>query len=289
MGGESQPAKIAKYLLKGYCLLNEYCPNGQNVPLVRSRDGTLICCCDDLTCPYKEEAAAGPQGGQPRPAAGVSKPMATASAAVPAARQAAPPIPSTKQADSASLDTAAGAESVGAQSIRIASGGMNADTGARENQLTLQGAEFQFSCVRLAARRNQQTQLLGGFFAVTVRIGMDGQLMEVGSFREAIGAECQRFANHVLLPEHALGVEISRAGGQVVVVCGDSSRFELPERDCLVLPVAGLSVEELVSLIWERVASTDNMAALRRAGARWMEVAIADGSHAEAAVRSSCG
>merc|ERR1740121_2217260 len=62
----NHPALIAKYLLKGYCLLNEYCPLGKNVPLVKSRDGTRICCCGDISCQYNEQAQL---GGVAQPAA----------------------------------------------------------------------------------------------------------------------------------------------------------------------------------------------------------------------------
>lgn len=36
-------AEIAHYLLKGWCLLNDYCDKGHNTPLVRSRDGKTLC------------------------------------------------------------------------------------------------------------------------------------------------------------------------------------------------------------------------------------------------------
>lgn len=56
--GADHPAKIAQYLLKGWCLLNEYCPNGQNIPLVRSRKGELLCCGCDYYVPPPGEACA---------------------------------------------------------------------------------------------------------------------------------------------------------------------------------------------------------------------------------------
>jgi len=46
------PSKIAKYLLKGYCLKNEYCPNGQNIPIVQGKDGRQICVGCDRSCPH---------------------------------------------------------------------------------------------------------------------------------------------------------------------------------------------------------------------------------------------
>lgn len=54
--GADHPAKIAQYLLKGWCLLNEYCPNGQNIPLVRSREGALLCCGCDYYVPPPGQA-----------------------------------------------------------------------------------------------------------------------------------------------------------------------------------------------------------------------------------------
>eukprot|EP00928_Gymnodinium_smaydae_P073052 TRINITY_DN56315_c0_g1_i1.p1 TRINITY_DN56315_c0_g1~~TRINITY_DN56315_c0_g1_i1.p1 ORF type:complete len:438 (-),score=105.61 TRINITY_DN56315_c0_g1_i1:44-1357(-) len=61
---DKHPAKIAKYLLQGWCLLNEYCPNGQNIPLVKSKEGKLVCAGCTSSCPYyathSEAGAAAP-------------------------------------------------------------------------------------------------------------------------------------------------------------------------------------------------------------------------------------
>lgn len=58
---DNHPAKIAKFLLKGWCLLNEYCPNGQNIPLVRSRDGALVCAGCSSSCPHYATHGESPQ------------------------------------------------------------------------------------------------------------------------------------------------------------------------------------------------------------------------------------
>jgi hypothetical protein len=41
--GVDAPQKIAQKLLQGWAMLNEYCPKGCNVPLVRSRHGERCC------------------------------------------------------------------------------------------------------------------------------------------------------------------------------------------------------------------------------------------------------
>eukprot|EP00971_Amphidinium_carterae_P247622 4917333-Amphidinium_carterae.1 len=57
------PAQIAQYLLKGYCLLNEYCPNGASIPLLRHPNGSYLCVCGNAACKYASSAA--PAGQKP--------------------------------------------------------------------------------------------------------------------------------------------------------------------------------------------------------------------------------
>lgn len=292
MGGDSQPAKIAKYLLKGYCLLNEYCPNGQNVPLVRSREGVLLCCCDDPTCPYKEKSAAPAAAASPRP------PAVQAAAAVEPPQPASPQHAAASKASEANL-TGAGAPPAQAPALAAASYGFQpqirtvgssaAAAAQGEVELTLQGPNFQFSCTRLAVQQGRRARLLGGSFSVKVRIATNGQVLDLSSLRDVVGEGCQKLHERVLVPEQGRGVQVSRAAGQVMVACEDGGRFEFPERDCLALSTASTSAEEIAASLMEVAMSSDVMSELRSSGrVGWIEVSVAEGMAMEATIRRSC-
>mmetsp|Transcript_125600 Transcript_125600/g.268036 ORF Transcript_125600/g.268036 Transcript_125600/m.268036 type:complete len:295 (+) Transcript_125600:80-964(+) len=285
---DKQPAKIAKYLLKGYCLLNEYCPNGQNVPLVRSRDGKLICCCSDSTCPYTDEPAApvctpadaapaavpatAPQGAESKAAPALAPVLgggAAASATPPAAPATSPAVSATSPAQAWTEEATAGSHRGAANVVEI----------------TLQGPEFKFSCVRVATGTGERrSRLLGGSFDVKVRLAVPLSRADTGGLKEAVSVECRRLAERVLVPERA-GVKLSRAAGQVLVACEDGVRFQLPEEDCLVLPIAGTTQAELAGAIWEAVAASSAAGSLRSCGAQWMEVSVGEASSGDASYR----
>jgi len=286
MGGDSQPAKIAKYLLKGYCLLNEYCPNGQNVPLVRSREGVLLCCCDDPTCPYKEKVAASPRPAAPAP-----------SPSPPAALESSPPPSSASPRGGGGGAAAEKAPAASFQPLARTSARSTSAAGGAEPcaaaaaELTLRDPGFQFSCTRLAApsRGSRRARLLGGSFSVKVRVGTDGQGLDTSGLREVVGEACQRLHERVLVPEQSRGVQVSRAAGQVMFACEDGARFEFPEMDCLALPTAGASLEELAAVLLESAMSSEVAAEWRGAGrVHWMEISVAEGSSLEATVRRNC-
>jgi len=272
--GETQPAKIAKYLLKGYCLLNDYCPKGNSVPLVRSREGVLICCCSDPTCKYSEENAAQASSGRATAKAAVSQSPVSSTGAIAGSPKELGGAFAPQTRSLASAPAVAGASGSGARA-------------SSEVEITLQGAAFRFGCVRLAAGSSHRVQLLGASFAAKVRIGYGASAcLETEGLRAALGAECRRLHERVLLPGN---IQLSRAAGQVVVACSGGGRFELPEIDIVVLPdLAGSgSAEGLASLLAERLlGSSDAMAGLAGAAA-WMEVSVADGAGEEASVRRS--
>jgi len=265
MAVENHPAKIAKYLLKGWCLLNEYCPNGHNIPLVRSKQGVLLCVGCDPGCPYNgthtEEGQESPEGRSVEPAAALASSAYTTTGGQSAALSPRPFSHGT--APRATVE----------------------DTGARGGQLdgtpalaeglfevALGGPECRFSCVRLALNSNAEG------------------LPDSAALKEAVRRECEQLNDRILIPEDCKSMENkSQIGrGQVEMRCCDDGRsFSFPEQDCLVLRMARATSEELAAMIWERLAVARATESLRRAGAHWMEVRLTESSGDEAAFRRS--
>jgi len=284
MAVENHPAKIAKYLLKGWCLLNEYCPNGHNIPLVRSKQGVLLCVGCDPGCPYNgtytEEGQESPEGRSVDPAATL-----------------APSVNSlvTHDTRGSAYTTTGTAPRATAEDTCPRGGQLDGAPALEEGlfEVALGGPEFRFSCVRLAPRPGQRPRLLGDSYVVKVRFALNANaedLVDSSALKEAVRRECEQLNDRILIPEDCKSMENkSQIGrGQVEMRCCDDGRsFSFPEQDCLVLRMARAASEELAAMVWERLAVARVTESLRRAGAHWMEVRLTESSGDEAAFRRS--
>lgn len=260
------PKRIAAYLLKGWVLTNEYCPNNTNVPLVRSRAGTYVCCgCDaGSSCPFAEKDARAAQ---------------QAKVEAPAPAPAAPP-----QVPVAAPLAAAGAE-VRAVAVPPAASAAPLESGG-DVEVTLQGAELRFGCSVAATRtveRHRVTQLLGGVYHLRLRlalpVGARGSTPDTEPLKEAAASLCKEFTARILVPQRLASRPVSDEednDGELLVAGDGGKRFKLPEGDCVLLPLARGSTEELVQVVHARLAESPAAAALRAAGAGWLEVTLVE-------------
>lgn len=277
----NHPALIAKYLLKGYCLLNEYCPNGKNVPLVKSRDGMRICCCGDPTCQYNEQAQL---GGAAQPSAASA---ATARTPVPVA--AAAPAPEAWNSPSPVAMNSAVPVAADLSAER-----MLQDSGASMVEVGVQGPELHFGCTRLVVAEDYRPKLLGRSFSAKVKVSLPFSDQTnafkgaaLNDLKAAVALECGKLEELVFVPQQNTKLAFRAAEGQVIVTASDgmSCRFEFPQHQCLQLPCVNVEPFDIAAALWQRVNASAAAAALKSSGAQWMEVCVIESSVDESSFR----
>lgn len=261
---DNHPAKIAKYLLKGWCLLNEYCPNGQNIPLVKSREGTMVCAGCDSSCPYYATH------GEPQ-ASGTGAAAAPVPAALAPHLVAMPISGGDAAAHSASVQPTL--PSLSSTPLRV--GGTPASVGSAE--VTLQAPESRFCCVRLDYRVGGIPRLLGETYVAKVRVNLvaPGSSPDVAhALQEAFTTDaCRRLSDRVLIPASCPGADISFALGQVTITRSDGTQLSVPEKECVFLP--GVTPELIAKYLLEALLCREDLVStLNSSGVRWLEVCL---------------
>jgi len=294
-------------MLKGYCLTNEHCPVGCSVPLLRSRDGTWICCCDDPKCPYNEEAqtapkaekkeepkveGAGASGAEPAAEASPTSAQAVASSQDIQSNFSPEPRRTLQEAvavapAAADGGVAAAGNSTASQRPSLAASASAASNGCfggatfqfQDLLLTLQGPSYQFGCSCLVTGAGRPAHLKACAYSLKVRLGYSSCDLDQEGLSRFLGESCQQFRDKILLPNASL-FQTSRAAGQVLVACGDSTRFEFPDSHCLELSkTAGRgSASELAAHFAERIAE---YLVSHKTRVKWIETSIIDGFGAE--------
>jgi len=265
---ENHPAKIAKYLLKGWCLLNEYCPNGQNIPLVRSKEGTLVCAGCESSCPHF--STHGDQASLGGTAGASLAPVQTAVAAPAATMTGAAPVASPASAMTSMATSPGLVPSLPASPLR--SGGAAALVSPAD--FTLQGPEHKFSCIRLGNRTRGAPKLLGEAYVAKIRAGVAslGSSPDVSAvLQEAFGNACGQLSDRILMPATCPGAEISRSYGQVTIALTQSEgSFVVPECECIFFPA--VAPELVAKWLLEALQREELTSGLKNRGVRWLEV-----------------
>lgn len=279
MGDNQNPSKIAKHLLKGCCLLNEYCPNGQNIPLLKTRDGNLICVGCTASCKYYAK-----YGGTEAASKGLEAPSQVASPQQPMAAT----VPS-----GGGLGGAVGAPMPPSSGSGCPVSAAVANTGISPVEVGVQGPDLRFGCVYLATTNDQLPRLSGDHYSVKLRVAAPatnkGCMFDTTALKEAVSTECKQLAKQVLIPEHNSSIEISVVSGQeqVRIKCENGSHFMFPMPDCLLLPVVHVTLDAIATIIWERIAASPAAVSLCESGACWMEICVIDGATNETAFRKA--
>eukprot|EP00933_Yihiella_yeosuensis_P023904 TRINITY_DN1855_c1_g1_i1.p1 TRINITY_DN1855_c1_g1~~TRINITY_DN1855_c1_g1_i1.p1 ORF type:complete len:330 (-),score=21.95 TRINITY_DN1855_c1_g1_i1:106-969(-) len=278
---ESYPSQIAKYLLKGWCLMNEYCDNGHNTPMLKSREGVLIC----VACEVARggEAAIVPSCSVQTPSAGEPEPSPSpaVNGACPGtpAKGRPPMMPHTMPFLPECRATASRSSNLDSPPVDFL-------------EVVLNGSDLQFSCTRLARRcQEQRLRLLGDHFSVKVRFPaqLDADSLAV---REAARTSCERLGDRIVLPR--LGQSSTRAevsieeGSEEIEICFEGKkqrRFVFPREDCLLIPGSQVTPDALASLIWEDLEKTISTRLSSQEVTRWLEVSIVDSAGQETTIR----
>lgn len=137
---------------------------------------------------------------------------------------------------------------------------------------------LKFSAAHFIAYRGFREPLHGHNYQVSVRLegglGEDGYVLDFGLVKRATERICERLDDRVVLPSQSDCLRVERRDGQVLATYEDGARFSFPESDVVLLPIVHSSAEELARYLLVEIGR--ELPDLRRRGARWIEVGVAE-------------
>ncbi len=146
---------------------------------------------------------------------------------------------------------------------------------------------FKFNAAHFIAYPGFRERLHGHNYRVAVRLrgdlGPEGYVVDFGDIKRATRAVCALMDERVLIPMNSKSLEIRVESGQVELTCEDGSRFSFPEADCVLLPIAHSSAEELAAYI--AAGLRESMDVLPARPLLCLEVTVAEAPNQEARFR----
>lgn len=146
---------------------------------------------------------------------------------------------------------------------------------------------FKFNAAHFMAYPGFRERLHGHNYRVAVRVegrlNADGYVIDFGDIKRAAREICEQMNERVIVPMKSDCLTLEREQGQVRITCEDGSRFSFPEADCVLLPIAHSSAEELADLVSERLLQA--LPSLRARGVSVVEVSVAEAPAQEARCR----
>ena len=124
-------------------------------------------------------------------------------------------------------------------------------------------ADFKFNAAHFVAYAGFREKLHGHNYSVGVelfaeanqQLGPDGYVVDFGVIKKIIRALCKSLHEHFLCPckSAVLDITYSEDGRNLQLKCEDGAFFSFPREDCIELPLAHSTVEELASLFCGRL------------------------------------
>lgn len=146
--------------------------------------------------------------------------------------------------------------------------------------------DMKFNAAHFIAYRGFREPLHGHNYRVAVAVGgnnlqADGYLVDFSVLKRAARSVCDRLNHRTLLPLHSDVLRIVPVGGpppHVEVACEDSSRFTFPASDCVLLPVAHTTTEELALHMWSEILDFDGLrdTLIAKGSVTWLEVGVSE-------------
>ncbi len=115
------------------------------------------------------------------------------------------------------------------------------------------------------------------------RLGADGYVVDFGDIKKATRKICDEMDERVLVPMQSDCLKITRARGQVAITTEDGADFSFPEADCVLLPIAHSSAEELATYVCGRLLG--ELDVLKTRAVSSVEVTVAESPLQEARYR----
>jgi len=146
---------------------------------------------------------------------------------------------------------------------------------------------FKFNAAHFMAYPGFRERLHGHNYRVSVRIegrlGSEGYVVDFGDIKKAAKRICEEMDERLIVPMNSDVLRIEQVDGQVRIVTEDAARFSIPESDCVLLPIAHSSAEELATYVCRRLVREIDV--LESRNATWIEVTVAESPLQEARYR----
>jgi len=146
---------------------------------------------------------------------------------------------------------------------------------------------FKFNAAHFMAYPGFRERLHGHNYRVSVRIegqlGADGYVLDFGEIKKATKRICDEMDERLIVPMKSDVLRIERIDGQVGIVTEDGARFSIPESDCVLLPIAHSSAEDLATYVCGRLIA--ELGVLQSRKATSIEVTVAESPLQEARYR----
>jgi 6-pyruvoyltetrahydropterin/6-carboxytetrahydropterin synthase len=146
---------------------------------------------------------------------------------------------------------------------------------------------FKFNAAHFMAYPGFRERLHGHNYRVAVRVagglGADGYVVDFGDIKRAARDICAEMDERLIVPMRSDCLRIERARGQLEITTEEGARFSIPEQDCVMLPIAHSSAEELAAYVCDRLVAALEILSARSVSA--IEVAVAESPQQEARYR----
>jgi len=146
---------------------------------------------------------------------------------------------------------------------------------------------FKFNAAHFMAYPGFRERLHGHNYRVSVRVegrlNSDGYVIDFGDIKRAAREICADIDERVIVPMNSDCLSIECAEGDVRIRCEDGSRFSFPQADCVLLPLAHSSAEELADLVCDRLLQA--LPGMQTRGVTAVEIAVAEAPAQEARCR----
>lgn len=124
-------------------------------------------------------------------------------------------------------------------------------------RIVVQKDSLKFSAAHFIAYKGFRERLHGHNYQVSVAIsgsvGADGYVLDFGIVKRVTRAICEELDERVLVPVRSDCLTVAREGPSVALTYEDGARFLFPADDCVLLPIAHVSAEELAEYVLSRL------------------------------------
>ena len=125
-----------------------------------------------------------------------------------------------------------------------------------EFEVFVSKADFKFNCAHFIAYKGFRERLHGHNYKVSVKIvgsdtiNEDGYVIDFGDIKKEVRNLCTSLNEHFICPMKSKDMIIKEQDGQIYLECEDGAKFSFPRTDCVSLPIAHSSSEELAHWFW---------------------------------------
>ena len=140
--------------------------------------------------------------------------------------------------------------------------------------------DFKFNAAHFVAYEGFREKLHGHNYQVGLQlwsrqVSNDGYVVDFGDIKRVIRLECKRLHERFLSPSQSNVLIFTNVDQQLCIECEDGAKFSFPCTDCIELPIAHTTVEELAEYFYSRLHAALG-ATLAARGVHKIEVIVSE-------------